>query len=163
MKAERATHVLVLLVVGLHAAILFAQSSASEPASLIGTWRGTSLCTDRVAAPACHDEDVVYEFTPGLKPGTVRWAADKVVNGKREPMGELDLSYDKAEGCWKREVNARVKSVWRLSVEGTHLTGTARLLPGNETIRKLDLRKENDDPIAVGNVMPGLKTRPATA
>jgi hypothetical protein len=71
------------------------------PAQLIGVWRGTSICTDRVAAPACHDETVVYEFT-----------------------------------------SPRVKSVWRLSVDGARLSGTARLLPGNKTIRKLDLRKE---------------------
>jgi hypothetical protein len=28
-----------------------------------------------------------------------------------------------------------------LTVSGNHLTGTARLLPGNETIRKLDLTR----------------------
>jgi hypothetical protein len=27
-------------------------------------------------------------------------------------------------------------------VEGVRLQGTARLLPGNETVRKVDLRKE---------------------
>lgn len=120
-----------------------AQTEGIGPAPLIGTWRGTSLCTDRIAAPACHDEAVVYEFTPGPKPGTVRWAADKVVNGQRERMGELDLAYDKAEGCWKAEFNSpRVRSVWRLMVDGAQLSGTARLLPGNQTIRKVSLRKE---------------------
>ena len=113
------------------------------PEQLLGLWRGTSVCTDRVAAPACNDETVVYEFTRGAGPGIVHWAADKVVNGKREPMGEMDLAYDAAEGCWKAEFNSpRVKSVWRLSVDGSHLTGTGRLLPRNETIRKLDLRKD---------------------
>jgi hypothetical protein len=36
----------------------------------------------------------------------------------------------------------RVTIVWRLSISGTHVTGTGRLLPGNETIRKVDLRKQ---------------------
>jgi hypothetical protein len=142
MKARFATHVFVLLVVGPHSSISFAQTGASDPATLLGTWRGTSLCTDRVAAPACNDENVVYEFTPGSKPGTVHWVADKDVNGQRETMGELEITYDQVEACWKGQVNARLKSVWRLSVDGSHLTGTARLLPGNATIRKLDLRKD---------------------
>jgi hypothetical protein len=51
---------------------------------LIGTWRGTSTCSDRVAAPACNDDAVVYEFSAGPQPGTVTWKADKVVNGERQ-------------------------------------------------------------------------------
>ena len=118
------------------------QASTPEPSQLLGTWRGTSTCSDRVAAPSCNDEVVVYEFTTGAKPGTVHWAADKVVNGKREPMGEMELAYDAGEKCWKAEFSSpRVKSVWRLSVVGTTMTGSARLLPGNETIRKIDARK----------------------
>lgn len=132
---------ILFLVVGSIAA-----STADVPGreQLIGLWRGTSLCTDRVAAPACQDETIVYEFKPGTQPDTVRWAADKVVNGKRESMGDpLDLTYDTTEKCWKVEFTSpRVKVVWRLAVDGRHLTGTARLLPGNETVRKVDARKQ---------------------
>ena len=114
------------------------------PEELIGLWRGTSTCTDRVAAPACQDETIVYEFKAGTQPGTVRWSADKVVNGKRESMGDpLDLTYDTAEKCWKVEFTSpRVKIVWRFVVDGRQLTGTGRLLPGNETVRKVDARKQ---------------------
>ena len=118
-------------------------SKDADPAQLIGVWRGTSICTDRVAAPACNDETVVYEFTAGQKPSTVHWTADKVVNGQRERMGEFDLQYDAAERIWKAQFSSpRVTSVWRLSVKGTHLTGSGRLLPGNEMIRKIDARKQ---------------------
>jgi hypothetical protein len=118
---------------------LIMQPNAPPPSQLLGTWRGTSTCTDRVAAPACNDEVVVYEFTKGVKPGTVHWAADKVVNGKREPMGEMELAYDETEKCWKAEFSSpRVKSVWRLSVDGNKMTGSARLLPVGETIRKIE-------------------------
>jgi len=75
------------------------EPAAGDPAQLFGTWRGTSVCADRVAAPACQDEVVVYEFTAGPKPGIVRWAADKVVDGKRVPMGELELSFDKGKAA----------------------------------------------------------------
>jgi hypothetical protein len=132
---------IVLIVVGI---IAVSTPDVPGPEQLIGLWRGTSICSDRVAAPACQDETIVYEFKAGAQPGTVRWAADKVVNGKRESMGDpLDLTYDTTEKCWKVEVTSpRVKIVWRLAVDGRHLTGTARLLPGNETVRKVDARKQ---------------------
>ena len=111
-------------------------------AQLLGTWRGTSTCTDRAAAPACQDETVIYEFSRGAQAGTVRWLADKVVNDQRESMGELELTYDRAEACWKAEFDSgRLKSVWRLTVDAAHLTGSAQLLPGNQTIRRIDVRK----------------------
>jgi hypothetical protein len=141
--------------VGILAVLLVAGQVATgvteehKPSELVGTWRGTSSCTDRVAAPACQDEVVVYDFTPGAKPGTVTWKADKVVEGKRVPMGEMDLAYDAGEKCWFAEFkSSRVHSTWCLVVDGTHLTGTGRLLPGKETIRKIDVKKES------GRVVP---------
>ncbi|HKQ97083.1 MAG TPA: hypothetical protein VJV75_04335 [Candidatus Polarisedimenticolia bacterium] len=114
-----------------------------DPSELLGTWRGTSTCTDRVAAPACHDEVVVYDFTPGAKPGLVRWKADKVVDGQRATMGELELSYDAGAACWYAEfVSPRARTAWCLVVDGEHLTGTGRLLPGRETVRRIDVRKD---------------------
>lgn len=139
-----------LLILLAMAALLPAGAAQTDvrpaPSQLLGTWHGTSTCTDKVAAPACQDETVVYVFTPGSVPGSVHWLAYKIVNATREPMGELDLSYDTTDSCWKTEFTSpRLKSVWRLSVDtgdATKLTGTARLLPGNETIRRVDLRKE---------------------
>ena len=113
------------------------------PSDLFGTWRGTSLCTDRVLLPACNDETVIYVFTNGPKLGMAHVAADKVVNGQREPMGEFDLNYDKTEGCWKAEFSsARGNSVWCLAVTGAQLSGTLQHLPGKEILRKVSLRKD---------------------
>jgi hypothetical protein len=129
-----------LLLLGLPVAAFAEPASPTVPD---GVWRGTSTCTDRVAAPACHDEVVVYEFAAGTPPGTVHWKADKIVDGKRLPMGEMDLNYDKAEACWKAEFQSpRAHVVWRLVVDGSHMTGTGRVLPGDETVRKIDVRKE---------------------
>ena len=132
---------ILLLVLG---SLAVSAADVPGPEQLIGLWRGTSICTDRVAAPACQDETIVYEFKAGSQPGTVRWAADKMVNGKRESMGDpLDVIYDSTEKCWKVEFTSpRVTVVWRLVVDGRHLTGTARLLPGNETVRTVDARKQ---------------------
>jgi hypothetical protein len=32
--------------------------------------------------------------------------------------------------------------VWCLVVDGAHMTGTGRLLPGNQTVRSIDVRKD---------------------
>jgi hypothetical protein len=120
---------------------LAAPNAASQ--APIGVWRGTSTCTDLVAAPGCHNEVVVYEFTAGAKPGTVHWKAGKIVNGQREPMGEMDLTYDTADACWKAEFRSpRVHSIWCLVIDGSHMTGSAWLLPGKQTVRKIDVRKD---------------------
>jgi hypothetical protein len=131
------------LTFGPHLSIAGPEAGTHEAPA--GVWRGTSTCTDRVAAPACHDEVVVYEFTPGAKPGTVRWKADKVVDGQRQPMGEMDLAYDANADCWQGEFQSpRARSVWCLAVDGAHITGSAWLLPGKQTIRKVDVRKEGN-------------------
>ncbi|HEX6463890.1 MAG TPA: hypothetical protein VFZ98_05535, partial [Vicinamibacterales bacterium] len=98
-----------------------------------------------VAAPGCQDETALYEFTAGAKPGTVHWAADKIVNGQRVRMGESDLTYDKSESCWKVDFQwPQVHIVWRLTVEGSRLSGTGRTLPGNATVRRVELRREHE-------------------
>lgn len=132
----------VLVVAG---CVLSASTSTDDhkPSELIGTWRGTSTCVDRRAAPACHDEVIVYDFTAGAKPGTVHWKADKVVGGQPELMGEFDLAYDSGDKCWAAEFSSpRVRGRWCLAVDGVHLTGTLRLLPGKETVRRIDARKD---------------------
>ena len=135
-----------MLIVLVFAALALTTPASTEnrkPSEIVGTWRGTSTCTDLVAAPACHDEVVVYEFTAGAKPGAVLWKADKIVDGRRLPMGEMDLAYDTGEACWRAEFSSpRSQSVWCLAVDGAHMTGTGRLLPGKQTIRKIDVRKD---------------------
>jgi hypothetical protein len=125
------------------AGLLSAAPPDQNPSVIVGTWRGTSTCMDRKVAPACKDETVVYDFTAGSKPGTVLWKADKVVDGKREPMGEFELAYDAAEKCWAAEYSSpRFRTFWCLTVDGNQLTGTGRNLPGKEVIRKIDARKQ---------------------
>jgi hypothetical protein len=95
-----------------------------------------------VAAPACQDETVVYEFRKGEKAGTVILAADKVVSGERVPMGEMTFAYDPALACWRSEFESpRLKSRWCFTVEGDTLKGTATLLPGNQVVRRVAARR----------------------
>jgi len=111
---------------------------------IVGTWSGTSVCVDRQAAPACNDEQVVYEInaSPG-KPNTVTVKADKVVDGKRLSMGDLEFTHDAKSSSWTSMLETpRVHALWRLTVNGAVLTGTLTLFPSRAVVRKIDLRKD---------------------
>jgi hypothetical protein len=119
------------------------EQPAADLAGFLGTWRGSSTCTDRVAAPACQDEVVVYEVRKTDRVGVAKVAADKVVEKQRIPMGEFEFAYDKGEGCWRSEFETpRAHGVWCLIVQGKQMAGALRLLPGGETVRKVQLRRE---------------------
>lgn len=112
--------------------------------AIVGTWSGSSICVDRQAAPACNDEQVIYEIhaSPG-KPDTVTVKADKVVDGKRVSMGDLEFTHDAKSGGWTSEFETpRVHALWRLTVRGAMLTGTLTMLPSRAVVRKIDLRKD---------------------
>jgi hypothetical protein len=72
---------IVAVLVTMRPFAVSSQPHTQQPSELIGVWQGTSTCTDRIAAPACQDETVVYELTAGTKPDTVHWKANKIVNG----------------------------------------------------------------------------------
>jgi len=128
--------VCVWFVLNVGALCLAPQHTIEE---LRGTWRGTSKCADLVAAPACQDETVVYEFRNGDKAGTVIMAADKIVNGARVPMGDLTFAYDAPLACWRSDFESpRLKSRWCFTVEGNTLNGTATLLPGHQVVRRIN-------------------------
>jgi hypothetical protein len=118
-----------------------AESTALD--TFLGTWRGSSACADRVAAPACRDEVVIYDVQPSGKAGVATLKADKVVDKERVPMGELEFKYDKGEGCWRSEFETpRAHGVWCLVVKGKQMTGTLRLLPAGSITRRVQLRHD---------------------
>ena len=125
-------------------ACVLGEASAGPFEEIVGTWRGTSACVDRQAAPACTDEEVIYEIvvSPG-RPDSVTVAADKVVDGKRVPMGSFDFTLEATSRSWTSELETpRMHALWRLSVSGTTLSGTLTLLPSKAVVRRVDLRKD---------------------
>ena len=123
---------LLILAVGATAA------GKSDPKTFLGTWRGTSICTNRTIAPACHDETIVYEVRRAEKPDAVILAADKIVDGKRVPMGELEFVYSEPDGCWRGEFTTpRAHGVWCFIVEGRNLRGSLLHMPEKAEVRKV--------------------------
>lgn len=129
---------------------LVARLAASEGqadgavAETAGTWSGSSVCVDRQAAPGCHDEQVVYGIDANNgKPNTVTAKADKVIDGKRVSMGDLEFTHDASSGSWTSEVDRpQVHALWRLAVDGATLTGTLTSLPSKAVLRKVELRRD---------------------
>jgi hypothetical protein len=68
-------------------------------------------------------------------------AADKIVDGKPEPMGEFDMTQDGSRlTC---EMTNRQRSVlWDFNVDGDHITGVLKLLPAGDVVRKVDVRRK---------------------
>src|SRR6478672_8928017 len=86
----------------------------SAAGEIVGTWSGSSVCSDRQAAPSCNDEKVVYEIKASSgKPDTVLVAADKIVDGKRVSMGDLEFTRDAKSGSWTSESETpRFHGLW---------------------------------------------------
>ncbi|MFA6958132.1 MAG: hypothetical protein WC538_19870 [Thermoanaerobaculia bacterium] len=113
--------------------------------SILGEWRGTSICTNRELAPACKDESIVYLFTPLPSDGApkVHLDASKIVDGKAAPMGEFDLTWDAGDASWSAEIRTpRVHALWSYTIDGDHLTGTLAELPSKAQLRKVDATRQ---------------------
>jgi hypothetical protein len=66
-------------------------------------------------------------------------------------MGEMDVAYDAKEACWRGDFSSpRGHTVWCLVIDGDHMKGTGRLVPGDQTIRKIDVKKDVAWPIPAG-------------
>ena len=138
MKRRWTLGVLALL------AAVFSTVEGQDAKSVLGTWKGTSLCVNLDAAPGCKNEEVVYEFRETSPPsaGKLTLAADKIVNGERLPMGELEFAWDAKGGAWVCEMKNRYHALWTfpLPVDG-ELTGTLVLLPEKTVVRKVAARR----------------------
>jgi hypothetical protein len=121
------------------------QVSGQTPLNaFVGTWTGTSTCVgDR---PACKDETVVYRFVPlGDRPQQLRVLADKIIDGKRLPMGALVFAYDAGKGELRSEFTiSRTHGIWTYSVAGDSLTGTLIVLPERSVARDVKAHRVKD-------------------
>jgi hypothetical protein len=109
--------------------------------AVAGDWTGTSLCTDLKALPACHDETVIYHITK-ISESKVHVAADKIVDGKPENMGEWDMDVNGNRLTYEMTNRRGERALWDFNIDGDHLTGTLKMLPGNQVVRKIDARRK---------------------
>jgi hypothetical protein len=112
--------------------------------SVLGTWKGESICVgDR---PACKNEVVVYRFEAVTgKPGVVLLLADKIIEGKRVPMGKLEFLYDEGKGVLLCEfTKSQTHGLWQFKVSGDSMEGTLVLLPDRELGRRVKVKRASE-------------------
>jgi hypothetical protein len=79
-----------------------ANVQANVQATIVGVWRGHSVCTDKNSA--CHDEVNVYRFGAVTgKPNSFTVTASKVVDGKEIVMGSGEWKLMRRRRCWNRK------------------------------------------------------------
>ena len=113
------------------AALLLA---AASPDPIIGTWEGTSLC--QVKPSPCHDEHVIYRLSL-LQPRQYRIDAYKLVAGKEDFMGAIDVALDPAGSELDGPVmsGGQVRGELRLVLKGTRMSG--RMIQADGTLYHL--------------------------
>jgi len=115
--------------------------SAQDP-DIVGSWRGTSVCVDKVHFPACKDEQVIYDARrKGSAPDTVTLRADKVVNGVREFMAEFDFSRAPDSTWVTKYETPRVRLRIVLRVRGSRMTGVLTDEPSSRRVRDITVTR----------------------
>src|SRR4051812_15388991 len=92
------SRLIVFAVASLLAREAVAQSPSQQPAAttVVGTWRGTSLCLVRPSA--CNDEIVVYRIARTHAPDSLTIDARKIVRGEEQEMGVLGCRFTSPNG-----------------------------------------------------------------
>ncbi|HKN83495.1 MAG TPA: hypothetical protein VJW17_08665 [Pyrinomonadaceae bacterium] len=123
-----------------------ALTQASTP-SVIGTWTGESICVGN--RPACKNEVVVYRFEPVTNnPRLVTLLADKIIDGKRVPMGKLEFQYDEAKGMLSCEfTRGQTHGLWEFKITADSMEGTGMLLPDKSVIRRVKVKRVKEDQV----------------
>jgi len=117
------------------AALLLATAS---PDPIVGIWEGASLC--QVKPSPCHDERVVYHVT-ALAKGRYQIAGYKVVSGKEQFMGNVEVGLDPKSGSLSGKTIDRSgrSSSWTFVRDGNHLSG--RLISDGALFRLIEVTK----------------------
>jgi hypothetical protein len=125
-------------------------ASAGKPAtwsSVTGTWHGESICVgDR---PACRNEEVVYRFEPvANKPELLTLLADKIIDGKRNPMFMLECQYSETKTSVSCEFTRRTThGLWQFAITGDKMEGTLVLLPEKSLGRRVKVSRVSEDQV----------------
>lgn len=130
---------LILIALFILAAFAFLPASgqsSDEESTLVGDWRGESVC--QVRESACRDEDSSYHVEKlAGKPHWVSLRADKIVQGKPVTMGTIDCLYDAGKHTLTCEYP---RGGLQFTVAGSKMQGTMTM-PDKTVWRKIDLKK----------------------
>src|SRR6476469_3238904 len=109
-------------------------------ADIFGTWAGTSICTN--VRLACHDEKAIYHVKPTSKKDVVTMTLGKVIDGREVVMGTTEYQRSGDTLTSEFDVPDGTRAVWTFVVNGDHMTGTLKQLPGGEVVRNITVDKK---------------------
>ena len=138
----RIAFVVLLLATSVAAA---SPQSAAKATLSSGAWTGHSLCVDKARHPACKDETIVYRFVR-TAPHAATLYADKILAGKREPMGALRMQLGQDDRSASAHFTwGRGTGTWAYTMTSdTTLTGTLKDDPGGALARNVDAHRADD-------------------
>lgn len=97
--------------------------------AILGRWQGESICTKVPGNEACHDEHVRHDFVAKDKV-TVTDHAYKLVDGKYEPMGDLDFTFNAKKQEWSSKFHTgRGDAIWSFKIDGDQMKGVCVVAP----------------------------------
>jgi len=145
--SRRPRFVLMPALVLVLSIVTFPQEQSGERAALsvLGTWTGTSTCVGN--HPACKNEEVVYRFLEiANRPRVVNLLADKIIAGKRVPMGALEFTVAEDGKTLTCEfTRGHTHGIWEYTVSGDQMTGTLVILPEKELGRRVSVHRVAED------------------
>ncbi len=126
---------------------IFAQQSTAPTPGFLGTWTGSSTCVGN--RPACKNEQVVYRFRPiADQPRVLKLLADKIIDGKRVPLGALECRLNTNGDTSTCEfTRGRTTGIWEYKMSGEAMTGTLVILPDKTLGRRVEVHRVSDDQV----------------
>jgi hypothetical protein len=112
-------------------------AQTTRPGAIMGWWHGTSTCVTASWNAGCHDETTVYHFLP-TSPDSIRATVQgfKIVEGQRDSMGELPVTFVPDAQEWKATFITRSGGDrWNFRVHGDTLLGELVAGPGGQVAR----------------------------
>jgi len=92
---------------------------------------------------------VVYRFLAVEgDAGLMTLLADKIIDGKREPMYKLQFQYNRAARSLTCEFRkGQTHGIWAYEVSGDAMTGTLVVLPDKALGRRVNVHRVRDDQV----------------
>lgn len=132
---------LIILLLAVCGCSTVRSQPSGKVAQLVGDWTGESICVGEIGA--CKDEQVVYHISVDAVDATkVKISADKIVNGKPEWMGDINLKFNTLNNTLTGSLESpRYRGVWEFTVKGNNMWGTLSLLPEKRIGRQIRVTK----------------------
>ncbi len=118
---------------------LLAQQIKPEWKDVIGTWQGTSTCSE--PSSSCSDEQALYRVKPDKNdPDKLTLEAFKMDNGRPEHIGNFSCKYPsdaKVLTCYGAK-----RDIWSFNVGDSTMDGTVTVGKEKTLYRKITLTKK---------------------